>query len=233
MSSNPSHRDWLEADDSYLPTNQLPLLRNVLGRRLLNIQRFISDPPDTWIGKGRILTDRQDFFRKAHGPIMFELEGLPPICFRDSYSYALDFDEYSIAVNLDSRWQETIGKSTRDQRYTLHDREYVDDRLYHLIGQRINKMQILIRTIEYHKDTPRALQDGIEMSFDNDITIILSYMLDESGVDALKILYTEEVRWQAVLYKIDIVKGKLPLSYRFRRWWWRALDRAGRRLEHH
>jgi hypothetical protein len=100
-----------------------------------------------------------------------------------------------------------------------------------VIGQRISRMQILIRAVEYHKDTPCALQDGIEINFDNGTTIILTYMLDKDSVDALRILYPEEVRWEAVQYKIDVAKGRLPKLYRFRRWWWRALDRAWRRFE--
>jgi hypothetical protein len=71
--SNSRHRDWLEANDSYLPTNQLPLLRSMLEKRLINIQRFISVLPDTWIDRGP--AKRQDFFRKALGTTVFELDG--------------------------------------------------------------------------------------------------------------------------------------------------------------
>ncbi len=232
-SSNSPRRDWLEADESYLPTNQLPLLRSMLGKRLSNIQRFISDSPDTWVGEDRILTKRHDFFRQAFGTTLLELEGLPPIYFIDSYSYALDFDEYSIAVSVTPKRGVPVPNGLLGyQCYTLLDPQHVDDRLRTLIGQHIRKMRILVRAVEYHKDTPRALQDGIEINFDNGTTIILTYMLDKDNVDALRICYPEEVRWEAVQYRIDVAKGRLPKLYRFRRWWWRAIDRAGRRLEH-
>ncbi|MBI4739590.1 hypothetical protein HY772_08700 [Candidatus Woesearchaeota archaeon] len=223
---NEGGQDWLKADDSYLPTNQLPLLRSMLGRRLINIKRIIRYSPATWINEYHIVPEIKAFFRKADAPVIFEMEGLPPIYFLDS-GYDPHFDEYSIGVTQKSPYRDQVSEQT----YTLNDRKYLDDRLFQLINQRIQKIRILIRTVEYYQDTPRALQDGIEITFDNGTAIVLSYMLGESAVDILQIFYPEEVRWDAVQYKIDIVKGRLPWLYRFRRWMWRALDRTGRRID--
>lgn len=224
MVSDSSVKDWLLADDSCLPTNQRPLLRSMVGRRLINIQRFISGSPEEY----EFHIDYQDFFRKGRGPMIFQLEDLPPIHFRPYYSY--HWDEKSIDVGLEPLGRGIVEGHAGYRLYTLHDREYVDERLYQCIGQRIHTIRILIRLPELSQDTPRALQDGIEVSFEGGTVVVVSYYLNEATTRSLQLLYPEEIRWEVVGYAIDVVKGRVPWPYRFNRWKWRFLDRLGRRL---
>jgi hypothetical protein len=89
MEPNPYGGDWLEVDTSQLPTNQLPLLRSMLGRRLVNIQRSLRNSPDEDRSTPRT------FFRKAWGPVIIEMENMPPIYF-DDYKY----DRYEISIGV-------------------------------------------------------------------------------------------------------------------------------------
>ncbi len=203
---------WLE--DFFLPSNQLSLLRSMLGCCLINIQRSLSNTPQDSIFAG------QDFFRKSSKAIVLELENLPLI-YIDDYRYHKQ--ERSIAVSLElsgfGGWERSGGGG---RRFTLHNREYVDDRLYGLIGQRLIEIHLLIRKHELRGDRYRALQDSLQLTFENGTTIVICYFLG-SLAGALQIRYPEEIRWEAVRYKIDISKGKFPWGYRFNRWKWRLL----------
>jgi hypothetical protein len=208
---------WLE--DGNLPSNQLPLLRSMLGRHLINIQRSLSVEAAENNRKG------QDFFRKSLGTVVVQLEGLPLI-YIDDYRYYKQ--ERSIDVSLElpgfGGW-EYVGWG---RRFTLHDRDYVDDRLHSLMGQRLMEMYILIRKHELRGDQYRALQDSLQMTFENGTTIILCYFLG-SEADDLHICYPEEVRWDAVRYKINVARGRFPSLYRFNRWKWRFMYYLGER----
>jgi hypothetical protein len=162
---------WLE--DGTLPSNQLPLLRSMLGRHLINIQRSLSVE----------------------------------------------------AAENNRKGQDFLGWG---RRFTLHDRDYVDDRLHSLMGQRLMEMYILIRKHELRGDQYRALQDSLQMTFENGTTIILCYFLG-SEADDLHICYPEEVRWDAVRYKINVARGRFPSLYRFNRWKWRFMYYLGER----
>ncbi len=221
MSLNPYGKDWKDADGSFLPTNQLPLLRSMLGRPLISIYRIIPD-----FSFEKEMYSQGDYFRKASGRMIFELEGLEPICFNNSKYGA---DEISIDVGLES----PKFKSKEHpwwRHFTLNDREYVDDNLYSLIGQKIFRMRILIRRPQFPRYKARALQDGIEMVFDNGATIIISFYLNTGQYRLFQILYLEEIAWQAVEYTVDVSSGRVPWRYRFHRWKWRAIDRLERRL---
>jgi hypothetical protein len=220
MYLNPYGGDWLAVDTAYLPTSQLPLLRSMLARRLINIQRSIHGTPE------REMIKPKNFFRKGHGITILELEDLAPVYF--SY-LKYNRDEISLDVSLEPPGfgLEELGLA---HRYTLYDQEYVDDRLYHLVGQRILKMRILIRKPDLPRDKAQALQDGIEMTFDSGTTIIISYYLNELQNSLLQILYPEEIPWYAVEYSVDVARGRIPWRYRFNWWKWRALDRLGRRF---
>ncbi len=226
MVSSPPPKDWLLADDSYLPTNQLPLLRSMIGMRLINIQRFIFASPDAY----EFQIKHQDFFRQGHGPLMFELEGIPPIYLKKSYTY--HWDEKSIDVSLEPPGRGIVKDSSGTYFcYSLQDKgEYIDEQLYQCIGQHLLKLRILVRQAEFSKDVPRALQAGIEMSFDGGTVIIVSYYLNKATTRTLQLLYPTEIQWNAVKHAIDVEKGRIPWQYRFNRWWWRALDRFGRRF---
>lgn len=224
MASNSQVKDWLLADDSCLPANRLPLLRSMLGKRLINIQRFIFGSLDEY----EFQISHQDFFRKGDGPTIFELEGLSPIYFKPYYSY--HWDEKAIDVGLEPLGRGIVEGHAGYRRYTLHDREYVDEQLCQCIGQHIRKVRILIRRPEVFGDVPRALQDGIEVSFDSGTVVVVSYYLNEATTRTMQLLYSEEIRWDVVGYAIDVVKGRVPWRYRFNRWKWRALDRLGRRF---
>jgi hypothetical protein len=219
MNANLSRSIQRKADDSYLPSNQLPLLRGMLGRRLINIQKYVFGSPDAWINEYHAVPENSAFFRMADGVTVFDMEDSLSVCF-GWLDYAPVFDEYSIKVTSKSPTLEKT-RYGKNWHYTLSDRQYVDEKLLNLIGRRIQKIRLLIRTVEYNKDTPRALQDGLEMTFDDNTTIILSYMLWDEAVRYLQILYPDEVRWDAVQYKIDIAKWRLPWLYRLRRWIWR------------
>jgi hypothetical protein len=213
-------RDWLRADDSRLPTNQLPLLQSMLGKRLLNIERFIFSTPE------KESMDRKDFFRKGDGPIIVKLADLSPVYFRDSYTY--DWDEKSINVSFELPEPGYISSGIYHP-HSLRDSKPIDRHLHGCIGQKINSIRILIRRAEAITDIPRALEDGIEITFANGSVFIISYYLNEIVARRLQVLYPEEVRWDLVSYAIN-VEGSVPLLYRFNRWKWRALDRFSRRL---
>jgi hypothetical protein len=66
------------------------------------------------------------------------------------------------------------------------------------------------------------------MTFENGTTIILCYFLGLEA-DDLHICYPEEVRWDAVRYKINIARGRFPPLYRFNRWKWRFMYYLGER----
>lgn len=212
--------DWLDVDVSELPVNQLPLLREMIGRRLINIQRSIRDSPDD------DQIRRQDFFRKARGPIIFDLEGLAPVYFRDD-----TYHEHEISIGVSTRplglGLEVHGLA---RRYTLHNSDYVDERLSPVLGQRLLKARILIRKPYLLRDKAQALQDGIQMVFEHGTTIIIGYYLAEMQGRELQILYPEEIPWHVLEYVVDIEKGNISWKYRFNRWKWRALDRLARRI---
>lgn len=207
-----------------MPTNQLPLLRSMFGRRLINIQRSV------WNFEFELHNHGQDFFRKAFGETIFEMEGLPLIYFDDSKYNRF---EISIRVGLNPPHKFRAEQDGLARRYTLNDGEYIDDRLRQLPGQHILKMRILIRKPDLPRDRAQALQDGIEMSFDNGTTIVLSYYLNESQGREFQILYPEEIPWHTVEHTVDVAKGNISWKYRFNRWKWRALDRLGRRFDLH
>lgn len=225
MVSNSQVKDWLLADTSRLPTNQLPLLRTMVGKRLVNIQRFIFGS----LGEYEFQIDHQDFFRQGDGPMMFELEGIPPIYFKPYYSY--HWDEKSIETSLESPGRGIVEGRDGYHPYTLYDREYVDEQLYQCIGQCVRRVRILFRLPEVFKDAPRALQGGIEVNFENGTTVIVSYYLNQATTRRMQLLYPEEIQWEIVRYTMDVTKGRIPWLYRFNRWKWRALDRLEQRLD--
>ncbi len=218
--------DLLHVDISELPTNQLSLLRSMIGRRLINIQRSIWNVEFELPGHNY----GQDFFRKAFGETIFEMEGLPLIYFDDS---KYNRHEISIRVSINPPHIFGAERFGEAKRYTLDDRAYVDDCLRQLPGQRILKMRILIRKPDLPRDRAQALQDGIEILFDHGTTIVLSYYLNERQEREFQILYPEEIPWHVVEYIVDVTKGKISWKYRFNRWKWRALDRLGRRFDLH
>jgi hypothetical protein len=221
------NRDWLLADDSYLPTNQLPLLRSFVGQRLVNIRRYIAGSLEHY----EYPIEPRDFFRKGEGPMIFDMDDLPPVHFRPCYSYHLD--EKSIDVGLEPLGPGVVEGYEGERYYhpyTLYDHEYVDEGLMMCIGQRVEWMRILIRLPEVSKDFHRARQGGVEVSFENGMVIIVSYYLNKATTRSMQLLYPEEIRWEIVRYAIDVMKGRTPLLYRFNRWMWRALERLGRRL---
>lgn len=224
--NNPYGGDWLDVDTSELPSNQLPLLRSMLGRQLVNIQRSIWSTEFELPGHSH----GQDFFRKAFGVIIFEMEGLPPIYFDDT---KYNRYEISIRVSINPPHKFRAEQDGLAKRYTLYDSAYVDDRLRQLLGHRILNMQILIRKPDLPRDKAQALQDGIVMLFDNGTTIVVSYYLNALQGREFQILYPEEIPWHAVEYIVDVAKGTVSWRYRFNRWKWRALDRLGRRLDLH
>jgi hypothetical protein len=221
--------DWLEVDTSELPTNQLPLLQSMMGRRLVSIQRSIwNSELDPEIGSYRFAS-LQEFFRKAWGSIIIEMEGLPLIYFYDSKYYRY---EISIGVSTEPlpMRSEVDGLA---RRYNINDSQYVDDRLSQLPGQRLLKMRILIRKPHLPRDKAQALQDGIEMTFENGTTIVISYYLNALQAREFQILYPEEIPWQAVEYIVNVSRPRISWRYRFNYWKWRALERLGRRLDLH
>jgi hypothetical protein len=222
--------DWLEVDTSELPTNQLPLLQSMLGRRLVNIQRSIWNTElDPEVGSFRFAS-LQEFFRKAWGPVIIEMKGLPLIYLYDSKYYRY---EISIGVSTEPL---PMGAEVGDlaRRYTLNDSQYVDDRLLDLPGQCLLKMRILIRKPHLlPRDKAQALQDGIEMTFENGTTIIISYYLNKLQAREFQILYPEEIPWKAVEYVVDVSRPRISWRYRFNYWKWRALERLGRQLDLH
>jgi hypothetical protein len=221
--------DWLEVDTSELPTNQLPLLQSMLGRRLINIQRSISNSELHPEFGSSDFASLPEFFRKAWGPIIVEMEGLPPIYFYDSKYY-----RYEISIGMSTEplpmGFEANGLA---RRYILNDRQYVDDRLSQLSGQRLLKMRILIRKPNLPRDKAQALQDGLEMTFENGTTIIISYYLNVLQAREFQILYPEEIPWQAVEYIVDVARPRIGWRYRFNYWKWRALERLARRWNLH
>jgi hypothetical protein len=94
-------------------------------------------------------------------------------------------------------------------------------------------MRILIRKPNLPRDKAQALQDGLELTFENDTTIIISYYLNALQAREFQILYPEEIPWHAVEYIVDVARPRISWRYRFNRWKWRALDRLGRRLDLH
>ncbi len=223
---NPYGGDWLDIDVSELPTNQLPLLRSMLGRQLVNIRRSIWSTEFELPGHNH----GQDFFRKAFGETIFEMEGLPSIYF-DDFKY--NRYEVSIRVSINPPHKFGAEQFGLAKCYTLYDSAFVDDRLRQLPGHRILGMQILIRKPDLPRDKAQALQDGIAMLFDNGTTAILSYYLNELQAREFQILYPEEIPWRTVEYIVDITKGNVSWRYKFNRWMWRALERLGRRLDLH
>jgi hypothetical protein len=223
---SPYGGDWLDVDLSELPTNQLPLLRSMLGRGLVNIHRSIMNLEFelAQVEKG------QNFFRKAFGETIFEMEGLPFIYFDDC-----KYNRHEISIRVSSNPPHRFGAEQHGlaRRYTLKDGEHVDDRLRQLPGRRILKMSILIRRPDLPRDKAQALQDGIAMAFDNGTTVIVSYYLNQLQGREFQLLYPEEIPWQAVEYTVDVAKGNISWIYRFNRWKWRALDRLTRRFDLH
>ncbi len=202
---------WL--DDLLLPSNQLPLLRRIIGKRLVNIQRSLSVKDVERNTKGR------DFFRKRTEKVVMELEELPLIYIDD---YWFHKQERSIDISLDPRGFGNAERNGRYRRFNLYDLDYVDDVLYSLIGQRISQIYILIRKRELRGDQYQALQDGLQLNFENGKSIFICLRLDVNRED-LTIVYPEEIRWDMVRYKIDVTKGRFPWKYRLNRWIWRAM----------
>lgn len=203
---------WL--DDSFLPSNQLSLLQRMVGKRLVNIQRLLL------VDSVKLYGDGKDFFRKRSGPILIELENLPPICVDDYRYYE---QERSLDISLDSQLFSEREEDDEDyRRFTLLDVDYVDDDLHYLINQKIIHIYILIRKQEIHGDQYRALQDGLQINFEGGGSIIICLRLGTlPGFP--QICYPNEVRWDAVCYKINVKGGRLPWQYRLRRWFWRAI----------
>ncbi len=218
--------DWLEVDTSELPTKQLPLLRDMIGRRLIDIQRSIANYELPSEVPSYDFARLEDVFRKAGGPVIVEMEGLPPIYFDDSEYY-----RHEISINVSIKPLSLALEPRGDaRRYTLRDSQYVDDRLSQLAGQRLLKMRILIRKPHRYREKAQALQDGIELTFENGTTIIVSYFLNMLQADYFQILYPEEIPWHAVEYIVDVGRPRISWRYRFNYWKWRALDRLERRL---
>ncbi len=198
----------------------------MIGRRLIDIQRSIwnidlpSEVPSYDFAR------LEDVFRKAGGPVIVEMEGLPPIYFNDS-----KYDTHEISIDVSIK-PPPLGYELRGdaRRYTLRDGQYVDDRLSQLSGQRLLKMRILIRKPHRYREKAQALQDGIELTFESGTTIIISYFLNVLQADYFQILYPEEIPWHAVEYTVDVSRPRISWRYRFNYWKWRALDRLGRRL---
>ncbi len=202
---------WL--DDSLLPSNQLPLLCRMIDRRLVNIQRSLS------VEDVEKNTEGRDFFRKSWGKILIEFEGLPLI-YLDAYWFHKQ--ERSIDISFEPHGFGNAERNGRFRRLTLNDLDFVDDTLHSLIGQQVSKVYILIRKRELRGDKYRALQDGLQLNFENGTSIIICLRLDVNYGD-LTILYPEEIRWDAVRYKIDVTKGRFPWRYRLNRWIWRTM----------
>lgn len=210
-------------DSWNLPTDSLPLLRDMLGRQLINMTRFCWFSPDAW--ESLFGVNRRALFRKDTGVLAIELANRPPIYFgpgSETFSVMVisGADEPRISycgfTGYFYRW-----------RVTLHDREYVDEGLYQLLGRRVTDMKILIRRAESVRWAPRPLQSGLEITFDNGTTIVLSFYLDREEDWDFFILYPEEVAWNVVIDVIDVASGQRDLRYLGRKLMWKILNCLG------